>query len=66
MLPVASSAAVLCNEGLDPGVRVSLDDQACDTATVCFTETDSAFCWVRLDGSGQRVRVASWRLARVG
>lgn len=62
---VGSSSAALCNEGLDPGVRVVLDDRAGDTATVCFAETDTAFCWVRLDETNQRIRVASWRLARL-
>lgn len=65
MHSAASSPAALCNEGLDPGVRVLLDDRAGDTATVCFAESDTAFCWVRLDQSSQRIRVASWRLARL-
>lgn len=66
MQALASSSAVLFNEGLDPGVRVTLDDQAECTATVCHAEHDATFCWVRLDSSCERVRVASWRLARIG
>jgi hypothetical protein len=63
---VASPSAVLWNEGLDSGVRVTLDDRPDDMATVCFTESDAAYCWVRLDRTSQRVRVESWRLACVG
>ena len=63
---VATSAAELCNEGLDPGVRVLVDDLIDEKATICFAERDVAFWWVRLDRDSRRIRVASWRLARVG
>ena len=63
---LASPSAVMFNEGLDPGVRVFLDDRAQDRATVCFAERAAAYCWVRLDQTGQRIRVESWRLAQLG
>jgi hypothetical protein len=55
----------LFNEGLEPGIRVMIDDQALVTATVCFTEAASAYAHVRMDTSGRRVRVSSWRLSCV-
>ena len=63
---VGTSGAALFNEGLDPGVQVALDGKARRKAIVCFTEKDAAYCCVRLERTGQRLRVASWRLARLG
>lgn len=63
--PGASSSAMLFNEGLEPGLRVTVDDKEHETATVCSVETDVAFAHVRLHSTGQRVRVASWRLALI-
>lgn len=61
--PPAVACAALLNEGLNPGVRVMLDERPDETATVCFAETDAAYTHVRLDRTGQRLRLASWRLA---
>lgn len=61
--PAATPPALLFNEGLDPGVRVSLDDRLGETATICFVEKDAAFAHIRLDRTGQRIRLESWRLA---
>ena len=63
---VGTSGAVLLNEGLDPGVQVAVDGKPRRKATVCFTEKDAAYCCVRLERTGKRLRVASWRLARLG
>lgn len=65
MRSAATSSAVLFNEGLDPGVRVRLDDRVADVATVCSTEKDAPYCFIRLANTGQHVRVASWRLDRL-
>lgn len=62
-LMAATPGAALFNEGLEPGLRVTLDDRDDQTATICFVEPDVAFAHVRLDQSGQRVRLESWRLA---
>lgn len=64
--PVATPSAHLFNEGLYPGLRVFLDDRADETATICSVETDTAFALVRLDRTGGRMRVESWRLALLG
>ncbi len=56
-------SVVLVNEGLDPGVRVVLDDRPGETCTVCFAEVHAPYTHVRLESSGERLRVASWRLA---
>ena len=59
----ATTGAALFNEGLEPGLRVTLDDQADQTATICFVETEAAFAHVRLHRNGERMRLESWRLA---
>lgn len=59
----AVSAAELLNEGLEPGVRVSLDSE--ETATVRFAEIEQAYTHIRLDRTGRHLRVASWRLDRL-
>ncbi len=65
-VPAATPSAVLFNEGLEPGRRVTLDDRDDQTATVCFVEPDVAYTHVRMDGTGQRLRIPSWRLALLG
>jgi len=62
----ATAGAVLFNEGLEPGLRVTLDDRADLTATVCSVEAQAPFAFVLLDGSGQHVRLESWRLGLLG
>lgn len=59
----STPAAELFNEGLDPGVRVMLDDRDDQLAIVCFTEADAPYAHVRIEGTGQHLRLASWRLA---
>jgi hypothetical protein len=59
------SAVFLLNEGLEPGVRVSVDAPSGGTATVCSVEPGAAFADVRMDQTGEHVRVASWRLDRL-
>ena len=61
-----SATAALFNEGLEPGLRVTLDDQPEMTATICFVESHAAYTHVRLDGNGQRLRLESWRLGLLG
>ncbi len=61
----STPAAELFNEGLEPGVRVMLDDQADEVAIVCFAEADAAYAHVRIESTGQHLRLASWRLARL-
>ena len=62
----STPAAALFNEGRDPGVRVILDDRPDRVAVVCFAEAKDAFTHVRLEATGERIRLASWRLARLG
>lgn len=62
-LAAATPGAALFNEGLAPGLRVTLDDRDDQTATICFVESESAYTCVRLDRDGQRIRLESWRLA---
>jgi hypothetical protein len=52
----------LVNQDLGPGVRVILDDQPWETATVCFAEKDAPYTCIRIDRTHDRQRVASWRL----
>lgn len=59
------SAVFLLNEGLEPGVRVTIDSPAGGTATVCSVEAGAAFADVRMERTGEHVRVASWRLDRL-
>lgn len=59
------SAAALFNDGLEPGVRVSVDGRPEGTATVCFAEVDAAYTHIRIERTGEHLRVASWRLARL-
>lgn len=61
----STPAAALLNEGLEPGVRVTLDDRDDHVAVVCFAEAEQAYTHVRLEGSWERLRVASWRLTRL-
>jgi hypothetical protein len=66
VLPLSDhSFSVLVNEGLEPGVRVVLDDDVEATGTLCSTESGAPYAVIRLDRGGQRQRVASWRLACV-
>ena len=58
-----TSFTALVNEGLRPGVRVLVDDDAAATATVCSTEASAPYASVRFERTGERLRVASWRLA---
>ncbi len=62
----STPAAALFNEGLDPGVRVMVDDRADLVAVVCFAEAQEAFTHVRLEATGEHLRLASWRLGRLG
>lgn len=62
----ATAGAALCNEGLEPGLRVTLDDRPDQTATICFVDAQAPFAHVRLDGTGQRIRLESWRLGLLG
>lgn len=59
----AADFAALLNEGLEPGVRVVLDDDTHQTATVCSAEKTSPYTRIRLDRTGTKCRVATWRLA---
>lgn len=61
----AASPVALFNEGLDPGVRVILDDRTDQTAVVCFAEANAAFTHVRVESTGEHLRLDSWRLAIV-
>lgn len=59
----STPAAELFNEGLEPGVRVMLDDREDQLAVVCFAEADAAYVHVRIEGTAQHRRLASWRLS---
>ncbi len=65
-VPAATAGAALLNEGLEPGLRVTLDDQTDQTATICFVEPQAAYAHVRLEATGQRMRLESWRLGLIG
>ncbi len=61
----STPAAALFNEGLEPGVRVTLDDRDDQVAVVCFAEANAAYTHVRLERSGEHLRLPSWRLGRL-